>query len=400
MLAQRFSDMLPGWYKLLTQIFLMGYIVGAVLLIIINCCAASIAAKRKLRVLVAGCSLGFLSFLLLVVQELLRLGQLYPRLVDFTGDISLFTIPLIPLIFAYAVIRYRVSPISLILRRGVKYLLVSRGSIFLLLTVIGVLMWVVMDNVFRYFHLSNVRTVGTVSALVAILVWWFAISFQQRIIAPVIDRHFFHQAYNAKQIIAELNDSLRRVLDLPHLLKLLVMRMQSAVKAEIVSIFLHTRRECVFELAYHSSCNSHHRRCFRKGLGASLEESPVPRYLQETPQPLNLDGRDARSSLSANKAASTTLLSKVQKVIDLLETAFLIPILGKDGLVAPLSLRRHLDHLHYLTESKRALVSVGAPTTLALGNVHLIGRIVAAELCRQVLKAENEARAHELQEAW
>lgn len=400
MLAGRLSDALPGWYKLLTSVTLILYIAGAVLFIIINYQAASTAAKRKLRVLVAGCGLGFLTFLLLVTQELLRLGRSFPQFVELVGEISLVTIPLIPLTFAYAIIRHQVIPISLIIRRGVRYLLVSRGSILLLLAGVGALMWVVMDDVFRYFHLSNGRTVGTVSALVAILVWRFANSFHQQIIAPAIDRHFFHQAYDAQQIIAELNDSLRTVSDLPHLLELVATRMQSAVKAETVSVFLRNEKKDAFELAYHCVYSHHKRRCFRKVVNASLaKDLPVIQYLQETAQPLALDEYDARFSLSADKLNSSMFLSEVQKVTDLLETRLLIPILGKDGLVAIFSLGKHLGDLPYSTEDKRLLLSVGAPTTLALENARLIERMVADERRRQELEAENEARARELEEA-
>lgn len=398
--AMRLSEVLPGWYKWLTVISMIGYIVGAVTLIVINNRAASLATQRKLRVLVAGCSLGFLCFLLLVTQEVLHLGQAYPRFVEIIGQLSLFTTPLIPLTFAYAIIRHQVIPISLIIRRGVRYLLVSRGSIFLLLAGIGVLMWVVMDEVFRYFQLNNGRIVGTVSALVAILVWRLANSFHQQIIAPAIDRHFFHQTYDAQQIIAELNDSLRTASDLPHLLELVATRIQTAVKAETVGILLRREADGAFELVYHCVYSHHNRRPYRKELAAALApDSAVIRYLREAGQPLDLDGRDPRFNLHLLETGSSVFLSKEREVIELLKSVLLIPVLGKEGLVAVFCLGRHLGDLPYSSEDKRLLLSVGAPTTLALENARLLERMVADARLREELEAENNARARELEEA-
>lgn len=399
-LAIRLSEGLPGWYKFLTVVVLIGYVLLAVLLILFNYREASLSAKRKVRVLVAGCGLGFLTFLLLVTQELLRIGPSFPQLVGLLSEVSLITLPLIPLTFAYAIIRHQVIPIGLILRRGARYLLVSRGSNFLFLMGIGGLMWVVMDDVFRYFDLSNGRVVGTVSALVAIVVWRLANGFHQQFIAPVIDRHFFHQTYDAQQIISELNDSLRTASDLPHLLGLVATRIQTAVKAETVSILLRRETDGAFELAYHCAYSHHHRRAFQKDLVTLLPpDSAVIRHLNEGGYPIDLDGRDVRFDLSFSASGLSVFSSREREVIDLLESVLLIPILGKSGLVAIFSLGRHLGDLPYSAEDKRLLLSVGAPTTLALENARLVERMVAEARMREELEAENNARARELEEA-
>jgi serine phosphatase RsbU (regulator of sigma subunit) len=242
--------------------------------------------------------------------------------------------------------------------------------------------------------------VGTVSALVAILVWWLANSFHQQIIAPAIDRHFFHQAYDAQQIIAELNDSLRTASDLPHLLELVATRIQTAVKAETVSILLRREADGAFELAYHCVYSHHNRRPYRKELTASLApDSGVIRHLAVTGQPLDLDDRASRFKLHATKPDSSVFSSDEREVIDLLNVVLLIPILGKVGLVAIFTLGRHLGDLPYSAEDKRLLLSVGAPTTLALENAHLLERMLAEARLREELEAENNARARELEEA-
>lgn len=82
-----------------------------------------------------------------------------------------------------------------------------------------------------------------------------------------------------------------------------------------------------------------------------------------------------------------------------MESVLLVLILGNNGLVAVFSLGRHLGDLPYSAEDKRLLLSVGAPTTLALENARLIERMVAEARMREELEAENNARARELEEA-
>jgi hypothetical protein len=60
--------------------------------------------------------------------------------------------------------------------------------------------------------------IGLVSAAVGIAAWQAARWLHRRYLAPVIDRQFFRQAYDARQIVAELSESLRTTAEIPRLL--------------------------------------------------------------------------------------------------------------------------------------------------------------------------------------
>src|SRR5262249_12268004 len=153
-----------------------------------------------------------------------------PALLSWLDTALFVTLPLIPLSFVYAIARHKVIPISLIIRRGLRYFLVSRGSVLLLMAVVSVALYFAMDSFF-YWNPMTGRSVGIISAIAAIAVWQLARAFHLRVVAPKIDRLFFHQAYDARQIIADLAESLRATTSLPQLLELVATRIQSALHA-------------------------------------------------------------------------------------------------------------------------------------------------------------------------
>ncbi len=143
----------------------------------------------------------------------------------------------LPLSFAYAILRHKVIPVSLIIRRSARYLLVSRGSILLEALAVGLVLAVLMNEFFRY-HAWSGRTVGIISAVVLVIVWQCTTVFNKRFIAPVIDRRFFREAYNAQAILADLMRAMRSLTDTRQLLELVVSRIQAALHAQNVNVFL------------------------------------------------------------------------------------------------------------------------------------------------------------------
>src|SRR5262249_8692280 len=147
------------------------------------------------------------------------------------------TLPLIPLSFAYAIVRHQVIPVSLIIRRSARYVLVSRGAILLDIIAVAFTVTAVLTYVFSRIKPPGI-VIGLVSAPVSIVTWKIASGLHDKYLRPMIDRRFFRQSYNAQQIIAELTGSLRTVTDLPQLLELVATRIQSALHPMNVTIFL------------------------------------------------------------------------------------------------------------------------------------------------------------------
>ncbi len=113
----------------------------------------------------------------------------------------------------------------------------------------------------------------------------------------------------------------------------------------------------------------------------------------------DLDGRDPQFSLRSENRTSSKLSSGEREVLQKLNSALLLPIMGKEGLLGVISLGSHLGDLPFTSDDKRLLLSVSGPTSFALENARLIERMIEEARLRQEIEAENEQRARELEEA-
>jgi phosphoserine phosphatase RsbU/P len=352
--------------------------------------SASAQSRKRMRVAVLGSSAGFFALFLLVLNNFdwVRRWPGWAAVVGWTQAVILFTLPLIPLSFAYAIVRHKVIPISLIIRRGVRYLLVSRGSILVEMAVVGLALWLLMDRFFAWLGPTSGRVVGTISAVAAIIAWQSIHWLHRRYLAPVIDRRFFRESYDAQQILTELAQSVRSTTNVGQLLKLIAGRIQKALHSESVTIFLRDGDSQTLTSAV--SLN---------GAGAGEPtaagsrshklpaDSPVVRQLAASAQALRLDG-DGPESAGGEAAA-----------LGELKPDLLLPLAVKDELLGVIALGPRAGDLPYSRDDERMLMSVAAQTAFAVANTRLIERAMEQERRRQELEAENEQRAKELEEA-
>ena len=377
----------------------LAYLAAGLACLIINYQAESIINRRRLRVVMAG-STGFFNLFLWIMGAESGLSNKKPGLWSWLGKGLYITLPLIPLSFVYAIVRHKVIPVSLIIRRGLRYLLVSRGSVLLLMAAVCVMTFFVMDAFFAYLKPKSGRTIGIISAIVAITVWQLALAFHLRVIAPKIDQLFFHQAYDTQQIIADLAESLRATTSLPQLLELVATKIQSALHAANVTILLRDGENGDYKCAYSCVYSFHNRSVAPNPCYVGLtRESALIRRLAETAQPIDLEGVESQFAPHSENGGSSSLSNEECEALLKLESAMLLPIVGKEGLLGVVSLGSHIGDLPYSSEDKRLLLSVGGPASFALENTRLIERTVADARRRQELEAENEQRAKELEEA-
>src|SRR5262245_10447650 len=241
------------WIMLLSVLITMLYLAAGLAALFISYRVAGVAARRKLHVIVTGSGAGFLNLLLVIAWETL----LRRRFPDAGGWIRFglgVTLPLIPLSFAYAIIRHQVIPVSLIIRRSVRYVLVSRGAILLDMIAVGLSVTAVLTYVFSRIKPPGI-IIGMVSGAVSIVTWKIANSLHDKYLRPLIDRYFFRQSYDAQQIIAELTGSLQTVTDLSQLLELVATRIQTALQPMNVTIFLRDQTTGNYQSHYSRDYN-------------------------------------------------------------------------------------------------------------------------------------------------
>jgi serine phosphatase RsbU (regulator of sigma subunit) len=354
--------------------------------------------RRRLRVVTWGSLIGFGSVILVVTMEVTGTEEKLATIWRWLQFSTLFTLPLVPLSFIYAIARHRVIPISLILRRGVRYLLVSRGSILLALLFAGLIVTALLSLLFKYLRPSAL-TIGLVSAAEGIAAWQAARWFHRRYLAPVIDRQFFRQSYDSQQIVAELAASLRTTTGIPHLLESVANKLQSALQTESVVIFLRDEQTGDYHGAYGCVYSPADGRALSCGC-----ESRLPRYaatlaqVSQTGEPLELDGAEPSFHLAAANG-HTRLTDEERQTLLELKATLLLPLKAKDAMPGVVALGARLGDLPFSGEDKRLLQSVGASASLALENARLVEGMIEEARRRQEIEAENEQRAKELEEA-
>jgi phosphoserine phosphatase RsbU/P len=372
------------------------YLLTALICLGLSYRTADTQGRRRLRVVLAGSLLGFGSLLLVVLMEATDTQERYKTLWDWLQYSTLWMLPLVPLSFAYAIVRHRVIPISLMLRRSARYVLVARGSTVLVMAGLGFVMYFGMDALFRYWRPTG-RVVGVVSALTAIVFWRAARGFHERVVAPAIDRRFFRQAYDAQQILTELADSLRTMTGIPTLLEAVAKRLQAALQTASVAIFLRDEATGDYESAYACAYDPATGQSVACGCAGRLPRfAATLAHLNETNQPLELDGGTFDLADTSN---ASPLTAEERQTLREAQAALLLPLKTKDSLPGVIALGPRLGDLPFSGEDKRLLESVAASASLALENAQLVEQMLAEARRRQEIEAENEQRARELEEA-
>ncbi len=378
--------------------------------LVVNYLQASGLSRRRMRVVLAGTIFGVaLPIAISTAMSYADPDALFttPWIIVSFLTYSLFL--LLPFSFIYAILRHQVIPISLIVRRSARYLLVSRGSIILEALAVGLVLAVLMNEFFRYRAWSG-RTVGIISAVVAIIVWQLTAAFNKRFIAPVIDRRFFREAYNAQAILADLMRAMRSVTDTRQLLELVVSRIQAALHAQNVNVFLQRAASgdyvCALSSEYMEGTHRSTVPTSEKELlaGGGL----IAQTLHHTGAPLAVDFTDPNSWLNnaaptkqpdGDVAATATTERADVETLRRIDSALLLPLATKDQLIGFVSLGARLGDLPYSANDEQLLMSVAGQITLALENARLVEGMLEEGRKRQQVEAENARRAQELEEA-
>ncbi|MCA1616870.1 MAG: GAF domain-containing protein, partial [Acidobacteria bacterium] len=349
----------------------LGSFVGGLVSLVVNYRMSGEASRRKMRVVVLASLAAFVPLLCMLLLEVFDLvGAVRPlgRWLDYS---LYFLLPLVPLSFAYAIVRHKVIPVSLIIRRGVRYLFVSRGSVVLELLTVGVVMFFLMDWLFSRTTATG-RTVGVVSGVVAILVWVAARALHVRVVAPAIDRRFFRRSYNAQQILSELGRTLRALPRVEETCALVSARVQEALQTENVTVFLREEASGDFR----AECSARFLEAERQAVVGRQElrlarDSFVVARLAESEQPLDVDFEDpqgwARSLLSEGGGAGESR-RREGETLRAAGSALLLPVATKDRLVGVISLGPRLGDLPFSGEDTQMLSTVAVQVAFALEN--------------------------------
>ena len=362
-------------------ILTLGYIAGGLLSLLMNYRRATLASRRKMRVVVAGSVAGFLPPLVLFGGAFLLytlgvdLAKISQQLMQWLVLMVLFAFLLFPLSFAYAIIRHQVIPVRLIVRRGVRYLLLSRGFIIVeAVVVFAVLSFLLTGDRIEVIDQWGRRAdiLATAAATVAAVMLLRTVN---RRVMPIIDRRFFREAYDAQQILSDLAETVRSAPTVDRMLEMVVGRIQHALHTENIAIFLREQETGDLMLAASSV-----RRDVATDFSVEFQRhSLVAELLRKTPEPLDV----LRQESGGLALLDYDLPSVERDVLESLHTALLLPVITKDRVLGIICLGPRLGDLPFSREDRRMLMAVAWQLGMALENAELIHRAAEEQRLRR-----------------
>jgi len=330
------------------------YLVGGLVSLVVNYVKADRLAKRKLRVVLVGTLAGLLPFLLLILILIVFNPSLNRALMfAFAGTGFLF--PLIPISFAYAIVRHQVIPVGLIIRRGIQYLLARNGlRILIAMPVAGLLLTIIANRhrpldeiLFRnsfYFYLLA-------AAAIAI-----GLVFRKRLSAA-IDRKFFREQYNQDQVLRELIDEVRRADSVNDLSRLVSQRVDAALHPQRLYLFYREFEHRDLSLGYSS--------------GGSGEQMCIPEEF-ELLRFIEYQG----GALDFPFPQKTNLPQKEKEWLSQLGTKLIVPITGTDKRLAGLFLLgEKKSEVPYTASDRQLLEALADQIAVVYENVRLKERV-------------------------
>jgi len=318
-------------------------------------------SRRKLRVILWGAVVGVGPPVIERAAE--DFGGFGPR--SWLNTLTVLVLAIFPLSLAYAVVKHRVLEIPVLLKRSARYLLVQRGF-----TVLLALLSIGLTFLFASFfalHFERLIEAAQSSGIALGVVFGSALlwggSQVHKHVSGRIDRAFFRSAYDARVILEDLAENIRRTTGRAEIAELLQQHLVQALRPSFLVIY--------FEASGHQLIAASG--SVPQELSEISTETPLLAELAEHGQPWDFPSPDQDGAATASALA-------------VLHPDCLVPMLGRRaGLVGLLVLGRRLSDEPYSREDKRLLASVASQAATALENIRL------AEEIAERMEAERRA---------
>lgn len=230
--------------QLLTAVTI-AYIVAGLIALVVNYRRLDRNERRRVKVVVIGAITGLAPGVILVASYWLQSSANYSQSIFASRITSVGTLGLLllPGSLAYAILRYRLFDISVLIRQGVRYALARR----VLASLVPALAVLLTADILLHGDrpLSEVlKSRGWMYAAVAGLAVVAHVN-RQRWLSG-LDRRFFREHYNAQQILRFVAEDIRRVGDFERVAPRVVAQIEAALHPEFVVLLVREPNEVVY----------------------------------------------------------------------------------------------------------------------------------------------------------
>jgi sigma-B regulation protein RsbU (phosphoserine phosphatase) len=339
--------------------------------------AISRDARRRLSLLYWGATAALLPLLVIALFAQYRGKSMYDVFPEWVVALVLILTTLFPLTMAYVIVVQRAMDVRVAMRQGLQYGLAKNG----ILVLRGIAVTVI---VLAALLTKSEGSPAKVTVAVMVLLFAFTIRRAADRLRAWTDRRFFREAYNAEQVLSELSDQVRSMVETRPLIETVAARISETLHVPRVAVLL--------------SGGGMFRPAYALGYGSEpdvgfLANNGAVKLLEKQREPARVYLDDPGSWLYREPEVSDEDRAKLSQ----LESELLLPLSTRVNLLGFISLGPKLSDEPYSGTDVRLLKSVAAQTGLALENARLMSAIADEVAQRERLNREVEI-AREVQE--
>ncbi|HEV8134759.1 MAG TPA: protein kinase [Pyrinomonadaceae bacterium] len=350
-----FSETFP-LFSQATYLVGLAYFATGILLLVLTYRRASLPSRRKMRVFVTGTIAGFLPvFMWFAVTLLFANTPVGIWLYSWPFPAVVAAQLLVPPAYAYAILRHRVIPISLIIRRGVQYLFAKNVlRLLIALPILGLIV-TVLSNPER--TLSDILFRNSLYFYVTLLIAAAILFLIRRRLNDWIDRKFFREHYNQENILRGLIEDVKKYDSVPDMSRLVSRKVESALHPERIYLFYRDEESRDLSLGYSTREAPEGLRIPEEFRLIRLMEDHVGAQDFPFPQKKNLPGGE-------------------EEWLARLGTRLIVPLVGTDDRLAGLFLLgEKKSEVPYTARDRNLLESLAGQVALVYENTQLKDRV-------------------------
>ncbi len=329
-------------------------------------------AKRRIHLMINGCTLALLPLLPVVLSQI----HFLPHLPAWLQTCLLLMMLLFPATMAYVIVVQRAMDVRMVVRSGVKYAIASQ-SIRILRLILLVGLGVVTSRLTTTSeHAGEAVLIACLGTALILGIRRISVNVNQW-----MDRRFFREAYNAEIILTELSNSVATIREVPLLVETVATRIAESLHVQRIAVLLG--QGDIFHPVY-----------------AMGFDSRVPvefRPSKSTLQTVTSMGPSARIYFDDPQSWVHGTPPGDQQVLQQLDAQVLLPVTRKSRLLGLISLGPKRSEAPYSREDLQLLGALASQTGLALENAELTEKIRTEVAARERLNRELEI-AREVQQ--
>ncbi|MDT4951936.1 MAG: phosphoserine phosphatase RsbU/P [Acidobacteriota bacterium] len=289
----------------------------------------------------------------------------------------------------------RTIPVSFLIRRSVRYMLVSHGFRLLqAVVVLAALSFLLTGSRIAFIDRYGNRADIVASIFVTVATIALLTTLNRRVMAS-IDRRFFREAYDAELILTELGEAIPTLSKTRQLVELVANKITDALHPENVTVFLDDEERGAYVAAFLSDASRAGAALPTRlrGLLLHYDEWPINQLRESI---LNLpDSSEAglRSQRPGLKVYSVPS-DHDNQTLRAAQSTLLMPIAANGRLRGLISLGRRLSDLPYAKEDNRLLLVVANQMGTFIENMELLSRLVEEERTARERERAAEVQRH------